>query len=311
MTKVTWPNGHKFALTIFDDTDWATVANVKPMYDLLTALGMRTTKSTWLFDESENPTNQGLTCEDPAYRAWLLHLQAQGFEIALHNIAAGTSKRSRIHQGLDTYRTLFECENAAYSNHVGCLDNIYWGQYRVSAWRRKLYNLLTQGQNQYMSFGHKRLSPYFWGDLCQHYIRYVRNFVFNELNALAICPEMPYHDPRRFFVNYWFISTDAGKVENFLKRFTKENIDQLVQQGGLCIAYVHFARGFVQDDQVHPRVRKSLEYIAAQNGWFAPVSTVLDFLRNGQTLAERTIRPERLRQLETHWLWNKVLYGPS
>ncbi len=122
---------------------------------------------------------------------------------------------------------------------------------------------------------------------------------------------MPYHDPQRPFVNFWFVSTNAGKVENFLDRFTKENIDRLVQQGGLCIAYVHFGRGFVRDNQVRPQVRKCLEYIAAQNGWFAPVSTVLDFLRQGQTREERTINAEQLRQLETRWLWNKLLYGPS
>ncbi|MCX6044814.1 MAG: hypothetical protein NT075_06845 [Chloroflexi bacterium] len=308
---IAWPNKHQFAFTILDDTDWATVANVKPMYDLLATLGMRTTKSTWVFGGGENPLNQGMTCEDPAYREWLLNLQAQGFEIGLHNVAAGTSKRERIDQGLDIYRSLFGDENAVYSNHVGCLDNIYWGQYRVSAWRRKLYNLLTRGQHRYMSYGHKQKSHYFWGDLCQQYIRYVRNFVFNDLNALNVCPEMPYYDPKRPFVNFWFVSTDAGKVENFLNRFTRENIDQLVQQGGLCIAYVHFARGFVHDKQVHPRVRKSLEYIAAQNGWFAPVSTVLDFLRKEQTKEERTISTDRLSQLETRWLLNKMRYGPS
>ena len=308
---VTWPNNHQFAFTIFDDTDWATVANVKPIYDLLATLGMRTTKSTWIFAGGENPVNKGMTCEDPAYREWLFTLQAQGFEIALHNIAAGTSKRERIYQGLNTYRTLFGGENAVYANHVGCLDNIYWGQYRVSDWRRKLYNLLTRGQHRHISYGHQQQSSYFWGDLCQQYICYVRNFVFNELNALNICPEMPYHDPKRAFVNFWFISTDAGNLESFLNRFTQENIDRLVQEGGLCIAYVHFARGFVCDKQVCPPVRKSLEYIAAQNGWFAPVSTVLDFLRNGQTQEERTISAERLTQLETRWLWNKMLHGSS
>ena len=44
---VTWPDGHEFAFTIFDDTDWATVANAKPIHDLLAALGMRTTKIYW------------------------------------------------------------------------------------------------------------------------------------------------------------------------------------------------------------------------------------------------------------------------
>jgi len=272
---------------------------------------MRTTKSIWVFADGENPTNKGMTCEEPAYREWLFNLQAQGFEIGLHNIAAGTSKRERISQGLETYRSLFGRENAVYTNHVGCLDNIYWGQYRVSSWRRKVYNALTRGQHRHISYGHKRKSQHFWGDLCQQHVRYARNFVFNELNALNICPEMPYHDPQRPFVNFWFVSTNAGKIGSFLNRFTQKNMDRLIQQGGLCIAYVHFGRGFVRDKQVCPQVRKSLESIAAQNGWFAPVSTVLDFLRKDQTRQERTINSERLSQLETRWLLNKMLHGPA
>ena len=39
-----FPHGKRFAFTIVDDTDVATVANVKPLYDLLHELGFRTTK---------------------------------------------------------------------------------------------------------------------------------------------------------------------------------------------------------------------------------------------------------------------------
>ncbi len=35
---------------------------------------------------------------------------------------------------------------------------------------------------------------------------YVRNFVFDEINTLAACPEMPYFDPAKPFVNAWFAS---------------------------------------------------------------------------------------------------------
>ncbi len=59
-----WPGGHKFAFSIFDDTDWATVENVKPVYDLLADLGMRTTKSVWMFRGEGSPKISGATCED-------------------------------------------------------------------------------------------------------------------------------------------------------------------------------------------------------------------------------------------------------
>ena len=42
-----FPEGRKFAFTILDDTDDATVENVRPVYDLLTELGFRTTKTVW------------------------------------------------------------------------------------------------------------------------------------------------------------------------------------------------------------------------------------------------------------------------
>jgi len=309
--KITWPQGHQFAFTIFDDTDWATLANVKPIYDLLATLGMRTTKSAWVFANGDHALNAGMSCEDPEYLAWLWAIQQQGFEIGLHNVAPGTSVRERICQGLNRFQSLFQYENIIHANHVGCLDNLYWGQYRISGWRCLLYNTLTLGQRKHISQGHKQTSNYFWGDLCQQRVRYVRNFVFNELNVLNICPQMPYHDPQRPFVNFWFASTEACNVASFLKNFTYAKIDQLVAQQGACIAYVHFADDFVQNGEVHPEVRKRLEYMAAQNGWFAPVSTVLDFLRKGQTREERIITPEQRSRLELRWLSNKILHGTS
>ena len=40
-------------------------------------------------------------------------------------------------------------------------------------------------------------SPLFWGDKCRDHIKYVRNFVFDDINTLAACPHMPYHDRAR------------------------------------------------------------------------------------------------------------------
>ena len=42
-----WPEQRKFAFTIVDDTDKATVENVKPVYDFLAESGIRTTKTAW------------------------------------------------------------------------------------------------------------------------------------------------------------------------------------------------------------------------------------------------------------------------
>ncbi len=44
-----WPSGKKFAFTIIDDTDHGTVSNLKPVYDLLNELGIKTTKTVWVY----------------------------------------------------------------------------------------------------------------------------------------------------------------------------------------------------------------------------------------------------------------------
>ena len=306
-----WPHGRDFAFTIFDDTDWATTDSVKPLYDLMAELGMRTTKSTWMTGDCTRPTNAGMTCNDRSYADWLLELQERGFEIALHNVAPGTSPRDVTRRELDCFQQLFGSEQIVHCNHVGCLDNIYWGSARLTGWRTSLYNLLTRGRKRDISRGHKEGDPLFWGDLCRDQIRYVRNFIFDDINTLSACPEMPYHDPSKPFVNYWFASSDAGTLERFLNCFTTDNIDRLVDQVGLCIAYVHFGRDFVIDGRVIPEVDQRLRYIASKNGWFAPVSQILDYLRNGQSSKERTINPARLRYLEMRWLLGKVFKGTS
>ena len=53
MSPIAWPDDRRFAFTIFDDTDNATLANIVPVYDLLAELGFRTTKSVWLLDGAE------------------------------------------------------------------------------------------------------------------------------------------------------------------------------------------------------------------------------------------------------------------
>jgi hypothetical protein len=308
---ISWPHGHRFALTMVDDTDAAHVDNVKPVYDLLARLGMRTTKLVWLFQGESSAVIHGSSCDDPAYLAWVLALQQQGFEIGLHNAAPVTSLRERTCQALERFRALFGPQAPIHCNHTGCLEGIYWGDARLSGWRRPLYNLLTRGRRRGLYRGHIAGEPLFWGDLCQAYVRYIRNFVFDELNTLAVCPEMPYHDPAKPYVNFWFASTEGPTLRSFLRHFTVQNIDRLVAEGGLCIAYVHFAKGFAPNGRVEPEFRQRLEYIASQDGWFAPASEVLDYLRQNASRSERSIAPARLRHLELRWLLSKLTKGTT
>lgn len=308
---VIWPDGHKFAFTFVDDTDFATVAKVKPVYDFLAGLGMKTTKTAWLFRGEGQAVNGGDTCEEPEYLRWLLSLRRQGFEIALHNAAPCTSSRETTRLGLERFHELFGANEILYCNHNGCLENIYWGQARLSSWRRVLYNLATLGRKRDISRGHVEGDPLFWADLCQKQVRYARNYVFDALDGLAVCPEQPYHDPAKPYVNFWFTSADGTNLERFCANFTTKKLKRLADGGGLCIAYVHFALGFTESGVVAPKFKSRMEYLASLNGWFAPASEVLDHLRGGAQVCERAITPKRLRQLERRWLLEKLFKGTT
>ena len=308
----TWPNGHKFAFTVVDDTDWATLPLITPVYDLLAKLGFKTTKTAWMFRGQSPAVNAGATCEEPDYVEWLLSLQRQGFEIAFHNAAPGTSPTETTRLALARFHELFGGNGILFSNHTHCLENIYWGQARLSGARRVLYNMAVLGKNRDISRGHVDGDPLFWGNLCRQRVRYVRNFVFDGLDALAVCPEQPYHDPAKPYVNFWFTSSDGGSLASFLANFATRKLKRLEEAGGLCIAYVHFAnKGFVENGRVNTEFRKRMEYLSSLDGWFAPASEILDHLRQGAGTQERTISPERLRQLERRWLFQKVFNGTS
>ena len=96
-----FPGGARFAFTIFDDTDDGTLENLRPIYDLLASLGMRTTKTVWPFrHEGPSAFYACETLDDPDYREWVLELQEQGFEISWHCASFESSTRDRTSAGL-------------------------------------------------------------------------------------------------------------------------------------------------------------------------------------------------------------------
>ena len=203
-----------------------------------------------------------------------------GFEIGYHNATLHTSNRDETIAGLDRFAEIFGHNPHSMAHHYYCDENIYWGDCRVSGVHRPVYNALTRWRNHGRYFGHVEGHPYFWGDLCRERVRYVRNFVFAEINTLAACPWMPYHDPARPYVNSWFASSDGANAESFLKCVNDANQDRLEADGGCCIMYTHFAHGFVTTaGKLEPKFRRAMERLAAKNGWFAPVKTVLDLLQ--------------------------------
>ncbi len=302
--RMTWPDGRAFAFTIFDDADHQTIQNGRPVYELLAEHGLRTTKSVWPLGGTQAPRIGGATCADPEHAAWCLDLQAHGFEIGLHNVTYHASEREQTLRGLDRFRELFGRDPATLANHAGLGESIYWGRDRVTGGARAAYDVMTRGRNRGRYGGHIEGHPQFWGDACLERIRYVRNFTYPSIDTLAACPWMPYHDPDRPYVQRWFASSEAPDVESFLRLVSAENVAQLEQAGGACIVYTHLGCGFAPDGRLDPRVRAAVARLAARGGWFVPVATLLDTLRE-RTGADPISAADRSR-LEWRWLRHKL-----
>jgi hypothetical protein len=301
---IIWPDGHDFAFTIFDDTDRATVDHVGPVYDFLEDLNLRTTKSVWPLRGSQAALGGGDTCEDPECLAWVKGLQEKGFEIGLHLAACDTSLREQTQAGLQRFHQIFGHWPRSLANHATCQESMYWGDYRVTGFNRGLYNFLTRGKKKGRFRGHLEKDPLFWGDLCKQYIAYVRNFIFPDINTLKACPFMPYHDPARPYVNWWFASSMGNTVDSFNRTLAEKHQDRLEAEGGACIMYTHFAFGFYQSGRLQDRFKYLMERLSRKNGWFMPVSVMLDYLKDqngGHIISNR----ER-ESLELRWLLYKL-----
>ena len=155
--------------------------------------------------------------------------------------------------------------------------------------------------------GHVEGDPHFWGDYCRDKVKYVRNFVFGEINTLKVCPWMPYHDPDRPYVRYWFAASEGPLVDSFNRMLCEKSQDCLEAEGGACIVYTHFAKGFQEDGRLHPRFVALMQRLSRKNGWFVPVADLLDYL------LERKKDPNISRagraQLERAWLLHKMCVG--
>ena len=306
--KIQWPEGKAFAFTVFDDTDLSIPGNFEKVYEFLHELGFKTTKSVWPtsghYARPRHP--QGSTCEDPEYLKKVLEIQSRGTEIGFHNSFELALERADIVKGLDEFKRLFGHFPRAMSNHGVSTEAVYWGEARLDGVPRAIYRIL-HGFVRKRSWGHIPGQKYFWGDLCRDRIEYVRSYTLPGLDIGSECPETPYHDPLRPYVNQWFTSTEAPNLDSFLRAISEKNQDRLERDGGVSILYTHFAAGFQKDGEVDPEFRRLMSRLAAKNGWFAPVSTVLDFIRKSR--GEHVLTSAERSRLQWKWLFHKVRVG--
>lgn len=276
-----YPDGKDFAFTITDDPDYGWLEEKVTVYNLLESLGFKTTIPVWVLDnrhgtgdEGVNSGVGGITTTNEEYLKHTKELQDKGFEIALHTVGPGNDLREETIKGYELFKEQFGSYPKININHTTNLDNIYWGGDRFSnEILRFFYNL---NSNEFQ--GEKEKSQYFWGDIAKEKTKYVRGWATDEINTLSINKSMPYHLSDKHFVNYWFGCSDGYDYDKYIRLISDANIDKLVEQRGTSIIYTHFGYDFVDR-----RTNTLSEYFITQmtrvsqlNGWFVPVSTILD-----------------------------------
>lgn len=300
-----YPDGKRFAFTIVDDTDMATLERNRPVYEVLQRYGLRTTKTVWVLPATEtgHPSNAGDSLADPDYRAFISDLQGAGFEIGLHGVRGGSSERADIVVGLEEFRRVLGSYPRLHVNHSMNRDNLYWGSDRWSfAPFRWLYAIAKDVDFS----GQEPESPRFWGDLAQQRIRYVNQFTFRDINLLNVTTSFPYHLPDKPLVNFWFPTVNGDNLDQFEALLSPDNLDRLEREGGVCLVYSHLGAGsFNKGDGVNPRFEDRIRDLASRAGWFVPASELLDYLAAQPGFRSEPSWRERVR-LEVLFLWEVV-----
>lgn len=301
-----FPGGARFAFTIIDDTDEATVENVQPIYRLLESLGMLTTKTVWPVRCEEGSKNFGAaeTLDDPRYRDFVVDLNRRGFEIAFHCATMESSQRERTVRALTRFVEMFGPPRV-HANHALNRESLYWGVDRLDDLiLRAVYGAALGLPGDFYQ-GHVPGSAFWWGDLCAAQIEYVRNLTFEEINLRRVNPSMPYSDERRPYARWWFSASDAENADAFVELLSVGNQERLEVEGGVCIVATHFGKGFCVNGGVRDDVRQLLVRLAKRRGWFVPVGPMLDELRARRT--EGRLPPREWRRMQWQWARDLML----
>lgn len=301
-----FPEGKRFAFTVFDDTDVSTLEYIRPVYDYLTKAGFRTTKSVWPLGYHGRSDYSGSdTLEEGEYADYVCELQSRGFEIGFHGATMESSNRLETERAFAVFNQTLGRYPRTYAAHARNRENLYWGVDRfTSPLVRKFYSFISPSDKGYFQ-GDVEGSPYFWGDLALRCIDYVRTLTFHTANLMEVSRNIVYREPHKSWINNCFITSDADNVEEFNRLLGLRNQDRLERQGGVCIVSTHFGKGFTKHGRLHPDCKTVLDELAARQGWFVPVAQLLDYLTTVQT--PRCIGRTAARRLEYRWLRDVVL----
>ncbi|MBZ9689217.1 hypothetical protein G9F72_023240 [Clostridium estertheticum] len=281
---IKWPNNKKFAFTIIDDTDKATVYNVKPVYDYLYKSGLLTSKTVWSLPSRDEFGGESLSDKD--YKDFIVDIANKGFEIGFHGAGSGNFIRAEVLYALDKIKDTVGYYPKLHINHAFNSDNLYWNSKRFAFPFNFIYNLVKKIaiQKQVKSLGDEKESRYFWGDFAKQNVKYTRNRVFSKLNTIGYDKLMPYREKsKEAYSNYWFSSSDGFDCKAITKLLSKRNINKLEKQNGCAIVYTHFAFGFVMEGgALNEEFKNCIDIISSKDGWFVPASELLDYINNSR-----------------------------
>lgn len=286
-----FPFGKQFAVTFIDDTDGATLKNIRPVYDFLSEKNMYITKTVWPLKATDysggykNASLEGETLQDQDYKYYCKELQERGFELAMHTASAGNSLRSETVQAYDFFEETFGHSPHTNIMHSRNIENIYWGKYiSDNPIISKLLSILEPLEFS----GHAETSPYFWGDVCKQRTKYVRLFETMKLNTLLADPSVPFHDPSKPFVNWWFNSTYGAGI-CLINLLNDINIEKLRKNRGAGIIHMYCRHYSIKDGKhkfkLNPVFKNTVDNLMSYKmGWFVPVVELLDRFRGIRSL---------------------------
>jgi hypothetical protein len=116
---------------------------------------------------------------------------------------------------------------------------------------------------------------------------------------------MPYHDPDRPYVNYWFAASEGPNVDSFNAMISEDNQEKLTRESGACIMYTHLASGFLESGKINSHFKVLMERLSKMNGWFVPARTLLDHILS--TRGHHSISSRERNRLERKWLMHKIV----
>ena len=93
------------------------------------------------------------------------------------------------------------------------------------------------------------------------------------------------------------------------RRQSEPDEDRLEARGRARIMYTHFPAGFGSDETLNPPFRELMERLPRTNGWFVPVTTILEYPAERRGPALLAIAHDR--RIERCWLLSTISAGYS